>query len=206
MNKNAKIYYLRDRRTARVDKKGVAHRPNPVAVVATEIDRQSHIIRYAVAMVRDGETFTKEFARRIVLERLFGFKKGKDNQDILEKPKSARKGNAPKNCAGARTITFNQLSGGSLTSPAVIRTPLPDSGHELTALVMKNISVSSDFPDKIRDLAKDWLTHKEEMDVSDRLPTIPCPPPTKPEIFGSGDVTMEEAEIPPPPPIRSILL
>lgn len=167
----AKLYYLRDNRTARIDSVGTQHRANPVAVVASDVNRENNTIRYAVAIVHKGDTFRKDFARHIVLERLNGLDKN-------EKSKALRAGDSTKSCAGARMIVSNQL---------------PASAHDLTSLVMHDIFKSIDLPDKLRNLAADWLDLEEERKSSmeaDKVPTIPVPAYDKP---------MRRDAIPPPP-------
>jgi hypothetical protein len=184
-----KITYLRDRSTARVDKVGTRHRAEPVAVVVSDVNRENRMIRYAVAMVHPSETFRKEFARHIALERLNGLGKN-------DKPKAQRLGRSAKSCSGARMVVREELSGGSLTSPGTVRLPLPESGHELTCLVMRDIFASVDLPDRLRNLACDWLEYDAAMtateeDNADRLPTIPVPP----TVVSSSSLRMTETPL-----------
>lgn len=181
-----KTLYLRDRRTERIDCTGTHHDGLPAACVVSTLNREERSIRYAVALVHPKDTFRKKFARHIAIERLNGVGKN-------DKPKAFRLGTSSKTCSGARAVVREELSGGSFTSPGRIRLPLPTSGHELTKLVMQNIVASVDLPDRLRDLAADWLEYDIAM-MSDKVPTIPVPVVVRePLILSSGSANMEES-------------
>lgn len=123
------------------------HRGAPVAVVITEINREKCIIRYAVSTVHPKDRFDKKMAVHIAKERLNGFDKN-------DKPKTARK-------HGANTITGKEVE-----SVLSIR-----NGHEITKLVMRDIFASANLPQRVRNIAGDWLDFAQQP-KSDKFKSI----------------------------------
>lgn len=139
-----RIFYLRNRNNVVQKRDGSFTRGTPVAVVASEVNPNTNTISYTFSAVHPRDVFIKQRAVHIAVERLHGFDKNK-------KSKAVRRN-------GARVI---RISAEHL------------NGHEITKLIMRDLFASLDVPEKVRDLAGEWLSWGNV--PKDRLPTTPVP-------------------------------
>lgn len=65
-----RYYYLRDGKNIQKRKDGTFTKGNPLVLIASEVDRLSSTIRYAIAAVHPKDNFVRAKAIHIVKERL----------------------------------------------------------------------------------------------------------------------------------------
>ena len=66
----AKIYYLRDRKNLHIKKDGSLTRGNPIACIATMVDRKKDVLIYAISASHKKDSFFKRKGRVLAEARL----------------------------------------------------------------------------------------------------------------------------------------